>query len=87
MKEMLVLMASLMSTEQIIERLHSALDEYKEAQLLSNKEKIKDSQNSLLVACHLCILNHVTEKEGPIELIEKLKEFEMRDKLFKDVKN
>ena len=77
-----------MSTEQIIERLQSALDEYKEAQLLNNEEKIEDAEKNLLVSCHLCILNHVTEKEGgPMELIEKLKEFEMRDKLFKDVKN
>jgi hypothetical protein len=88
MKEMLVLMASLMSAEQIVERMQSALDEYKEAQLLNNKEKIEDAKKGLLVSCHLCILHHVTEKDGgPMEVIERMKEFEMRSNLFKDVKN
>ena len=76
-----------MSPEQIIERMQSSLDEYKEAQLLNNEEKLEEAKKGLIVSCHLCVLHHVTEKDGPMETIEKMKAFEMRSNLFKDVKN
>ena len=77
-----------MSAEQIIERMQSSLDEYKEAQLLNDKEKLEDAKKGLMVSCHLCILHHVSEKDGgPMEVIERMKAFEMRSNLFKDVEN
>lgn len=89
MMEMMVMLASIMSTEQCIDRLQKSIDEYKEAELL-NSENQKDKKAELLLSCHLLTLHITNSKkglDGAMHTIEKLKEIEKAHNFFKTEKN
>lgn len=89
MMEMMVMLASIMSTEQCIDRLQKAIDEYNEAELLNSDNK-EDKKSELLLSCHLLTLHITNSKkglDGAINTIEKLKEIEKAHRFFKTEKN
>ena len=55
MKEMFVMLAKMMSKEDCIKRLQSALEEYNEAKLL--QKDLKPEEDQLMLMCHLLLLN------------------------------
>lgn len=90
MKEMLVIMASLMSKQQIIERLQESIDELKEAELLCDAELIEQKTHHLLFTCHLMTMHVMTESKGPsgaLDIIKDMNELEKSRKFFKTEKN
>ena len=90
MKEMLIIMASLMSREQVIERLQESIDELKEAELLCNAEEIKAKTHHLVMSCHLLTMNVISNEKGPngaLEIIKDMNEVEKNNKFFKTEAN
>ena len=55
MKEIFVMLAKLMSREDCIKRLQSAIDEYNEAKLL--QKDLKEAEEHIMLSCHLLLLN------------------------------
>jgi uncharacterized ferredoxin-like protein len=82
--ELLVLMASAMSREQIIERMAHAIEENKEAALLNDKDAIEKANVALIISCHLFVLHNVTDGkiEKGFDTIKKIKEIRKREELF-----
>ena len=90
MMELLVILASTMTTEHCIQRLQQAIDELKEAELLSNEEEIKGKTEELLLSTHLMTLHIMNKKKGAagaLDTIERLKEVERAHKFFQTAKN
>lgn len=90
MKEMLIIMASMMSTEQVIEKLQESIDELKEAELLGNVEKIKEKIDHLVMSCHLLTMNVLSNEKGlngALEIIKNLNEVEKNNMFFKTEAN
>ena len=59
--EMLIMLASAMSTEQIVQKLEESISELKEAQLLGNEKEITKQKHLLGLSCHLYTMHIVTE--------------------------
>jgi|APGre2960657404_1045060.scaffolds.fasta_scaffold15817_2 hypothetical protein len=90
MKEMLIIMASLMSKEQIIEKLQESIDELKEAQLLCNDKEIETKTHNLVISCHLLTMHVVSDDkglEGALKTIKDMNEIEKNNNFFKTANN
>ena len=89
MMEALVMLASMMTTDECIERLQRAIEEYKEAELL-NSENLMKLKGELIMSAHLLTL-HISNEEkgidGAISTIERLKQIQKADQFFKTPKN
>lgn len=77
------MLASMMTQDQVIDRLEEAIEEYKESRLLG-KEKEDRSFGKVVVSCHLLMLNMVTDGDvkNAFKTIEKMKLHDEREKLF-----
>ena len=84
----MVVLASLMSTENCIDRLQEAIDSYKEEELINGD--VEKKLQELLLSCHLMTL-HVINKEkgvsGAVDTLKQLKEVEKAHKFFKTERN
>ena len=89
MKEMLMLIAASMSKESIMERLYEAVDDYKEAKLLDNEEKIEQADKDLFVAINLYLMHFTTKGDikQAMEHIKTMGEIEKAHNFFKTEKN
>lgn len=81
-QELLVLLASSMTKEQLIERLDESLNEYKEARLLGNDESEK--LNFLAFNCTLLLANLMTkgDMKNAMSTIVDMQKIKDREKLF-----
>lgn len=82
--ELLVILASTMTKDQVIERLEQALSEYKEAELIGNEEEIEAKNHHLLLSCHLFILHTITggDMSKAMSTIKQMDKMRQRDKIF-----
>lgn len=88
MKEMLVLMATSLPTEQVIELMEEALAEYKEAVLLD--KDIEHAKHNVIVKTHLLTLHFMNlgkGMDGAIETLKKMEDLEKANNFFKTTKN
>lgn len=88
MKEMLVIMATSLSTEQVIELMEEAIAEYKEAVLL--QKDMEHAKHNMIVKTHLLTLHFMNlgrGMDGAIETIKKMEDLEKANNFFKTVKN
>jgi hypothetical protein len=58
-KREFVKLAKLLTTEQAIRQIEMAIADYKEAQLLNNKEEIEIAAEHVSATCHLYIFNQI----------------------------
>lgn len=82
--ELLVLLASTMTKDQIIDRIEEEISNYKEAKLIGDEQDIELKAHHLAMACNLFIMNMVTDGDvkkamGTIQKIHKMRD---RDKIF-----
>lgn len=56
MHELVLLLASIMSTDEIIKRLAESVDEYKEQKVLN--KNLKEAEQRILVNCALLMAKH-----------------------------
>lgn len=86
---MLMLLASAMSKEEIIDRLTESCAQYNEAILINNKENIEHAEKELFVASNLFIMNYVTKGDikNAINSIKQMDEIEKAHKFFQTPKN
>jgi hypothetical protein len=82
--EMLVMLASLMTKDQIIDKIEESISEYKEATLIGNEEEINIKAHHLAMSCNLFMMNMVTDgnMEGAMETIKKIMRLRDREKIF-----
>lgn len=87
--ELMVMLASAMSKEQIIERIEESIAEYKEAQLLGNEEDIYLKSHFVGLSCSLFLMNMTTDgsTDGALKVINKISQMRKRDDLFNVDKN
>lgn len=88
MKEMLVLMATSLPTERVIEIMEEAIANYKEAVLL--QKDLEDAKHNMIVKTHLLTLHFMNlgkGVDGAIETIKKMEDLEKANNLFKTAKN
>lgn len=88
MKEMLVLMATSLPTERVIEIMEEAIANYKEAALL--QKDMEDAKHNMIVKTHLLTLHFMNlgkGVDGAIETIKKMEDLEKANNLFKTAKN
>ena len=88
MKEMLVLMATSLPTERVIEIMEEAIADYKESALL--QKDMEDAKHNMIVKTHLLTLHFMNLGKGvngAIETIKKMEELEKANNLFKTPKN
>jgi len=86
--ELLVLLASTMTKDQIIDRIEEAISEYKQAELIGDEKEIHIKAHHLAMSCNLFLMNMVTDGDmkkamGTIQKIHKMRD---RDKIF-DIDN
>jgi hypothetical protein len=84
-KQLLVMLAKLMSKEQCIERLQESINEYKEALLSGSDKEVEKTQDHIMMSCHLLILNNMDMKAE--DIIQDMKDVEQRVNFFKTDKN
>lgn len=82
MKELMVLLASAVPQEKLIEDLQEAASE---AKLFPTKENV----DHLLMQCQMFIINHATDGKlkNASEMIKEMDKFEKRNKLFQTDSN
>lgn len=88
MKEMLVLMATSLPTEKVIELMEEAIADYREAVLL--QKDLEHAKHDMIVKTHLLTLHFMNlDKgiDGAIETIKKMEDMEKANNFFKTVKN
>ena len=83
MKELLVFLAKMMSKEQCFDRIHKAIEEYKEASLLNND--VERAEAEIIMSCHLLMLNLVEGKAT--DVIKQMEEVKRSVDFFKTEKN
>ena len=89
MIEALVMLSSLMSTNDCINRLEDAISSYREAELLGS-EDLEDRKAELVLSSHLLTLHISNQKkgmDGAFDTIKRLKEIQKADQFFKTPKN
>lgn len=87
--ELVVLLASTMSKQQIVDRMKESISEYEEAHLLNKTpDEIKIAEHGIMLSCHLYIMNDVTKGsiQGAVETLGEIKTMQQRNKIF-DVKD
>lgn len=88
--QLLVMLASAMSKDQIIDRIEDEIAQYKEAVLLGKSEEELETQaHHLALACNLFLMNMVTDgsMEGAMKTINRMDQLKSRDNLFNVDKN
>lgn len=80
----MVLLASTMTHEQIMERIEEAISEYRETMLLGKEEDIDLKKHHLALACSLFMMNVMTNgsMEGAVETIKKIKSNRETNEIF-----
>lgn len=78
MKELFVMLAKAMSKDQVIEKIETAIADYKEAVLLN--ESTERSLHNLDVSVHLYIMNGLDK--NPEEIIKDMDKVNRRVKFF-----
>jgi hypothetical protein len=82
MKEVFVMLAKMMSKEDCIKRLQSALEQYNEAKLLG--KDLKPEEDHVMVMCHLLLLNtlkgNAEDVLNQMDMVNKSVEFFKVDK-------
>lgn len=87
-QELLVLLASSMTKEQLVDRLDESLNEYKEAQLLNSDDQ-NEKLNFLAFNCTLLLANLMTkgDMKNAMSTIADMQKMQDREKLFKPNSN
>lgn len=89
MKEMLMLLAATISKEEVINKLEEALEQYKEAKLLNNEEKLKQADQELFVATNLFIMQFITKGDVKVAMkhIQEMDKMDRAKKFFDTPQN
>ena len=89
MKELLIVIATAMSEEHIIEKIQEAIDEYSQALLISDDYKVEKAKTALNVACNLFLMRQQTngDEKKMREFIKEMDNFERANNLFNTPKN
>jgi hypothetical protein len=82
--ELLVLLASTMTKDQIIDRIEEEISNYKQSVLIGDKQDIEIKAHHLAMACNLFMMNLVTngDMEKAMGTIQKIHKMRDRDKIF-----
>jgi hypothetical protein len=82
--ELMVLLASAMEKDQIIDRIEQAISNYREAKLLADEKQIEIEAHHIALACNLFMMNIVTDGNinGAMDVIKKVKTMRDREKIF-----
>jgi hypothetical protein len=82
--ELLVMLASAMTKEQIIDKIEESINEYREAMLIGNEEQIELKSHHLAMSCNLFTMHMITDgnMEGAMKTIQKIGKMKDRDKIF-----
>ena len=81
----IVLMASVLPQENLVEMLENAIEEWKEAKLLGkSEEEIEDQFRRLGFNCHLILLNIISNNsvDGAVNTMEKMERLQRATKMF-----
>jgi hypothetical protein len=77
-KELFIMLAKSMSTDEVVEKLEQSIDEYKEATMLNTDVKL--ALENLHIATHLFIMNSM--EKSPDEIIKEMNKVDQRVKFF-----
>lgn len=77
-KELFIMLAKSMSTDEVIEKLEDTINEYKEAKMLNTDVKL--ALENLHIATHLFIMNSM--EKSPDEIIKEMNKVDQRVKFF-----
>ena len=77
-KELFIMLAKSMSTDEVVEKLEDTINEYKEAKMLNTDVKL--ALENLHIATHLFIMNSM--EKSPDEIIKEMNKVDQRVKFF-----
>lgn len=86
----IVLMASVLPQEKLIELLEESISEYKEASLLGKSEEdMQEEFTKIGFHCHLILLNLVSHNsvQGAVDTIERMEKISRATKMFEPDEN
>lgn len=89
MKELLIVIATAMSEERIIEKIQEAISEYSQALLSNDDQKVTDAKTAISIACNLFLIREQTngDQTKMRTFMESMNSFDRANKLFKTTKN
>lgn len=83
MKELLVMLAKMMSKDECMQRLEESIAEYKEAKLIN--QNVERAEQNVFMSCHLLILNNLDK--DPAEIIKEMTDVQRSVDFFKTGNN
>lgn len=89
-KELLVLTATALPREKLVEMIEESVSEFKEATLLGKTdEELESIEQKLAVVCHMFTINLMTKGSIPeaVRHMKRMDEIDARDKLFQVKEN